>query len=343
MSSPPGLLFGPLDTVALVFIFIGFSAIAMYNSVEVFGRIFIVFKRYTGVYFYSLIVATLGIAFYQTFIVLMILTPWNTYVVNTGGALGWAVMVTAQSVVLWSRLHLVLRNPRVLRWVLGMIIFNAIACSLTEVALSTVGVSTGSVSSYEPFTIIDKVGVVVFGIQEGIISAIYIFETRKLLKNNEMIWRTNAKKVMRDLIIANIFIVIMDIIVLFLEFLGYWGVWCSFKGMAYSMKLKVEFNILNQLKDLLGPSQKSTAYNIGKKGTYDLELNAVGSHTKDTGIVSANEEREINIHALNNNRILRTTDITLQTGQEDPKNKTKHYGHSSSPTSSTVEFAVKGV
>jgi hypothetical protein len=39
---------------------------------------------------------------------------------------GWITMVTGQSVVLYSRLHLVLRNPKVVRAVLWMIVVDAV-------------------------------------------------------------------------------------------------------------------------------------------------------------------------------------------------------------------------
>lgn len=56
--------------------------------------------------------------------------------------LGWYCMVTGQSLVLYSRLHLVVR--RRLRWVLGMIILNAIVLHGGTTVL-VFGVSTVSV------------------------------------------------------------------------------------------------------------------------------------------------------------------------------------------------------
>ncbi|RDL36516.1 uncharacterized protein BP5553_05868 [Venustampulla echinocandica] len=145
----------------------------------------------------------------------------------------------------------------------------------------------------------------------------------------------------------------MDITVLFLEFLGLYGVWGSFKGMAYSIKLKVEFDMLNQLRDVLKPPQSGTAYNISHGGGQDVELNIVGDKRQGTGIFSAfsaNDNRAADIPASNNG-ILKTTEIVMQTDQGDSKlegptvssNKTKAYGNSYSPTSSKVEFAVEGV
>ena len=46
--------------------------------------------------------------------------PWQVYALMN--AIGWSMLVTAESLVLYSRMHLVTRNVIVHRFVLGMII-----------------------------------------------------------------------------------------------------------------------------------------------------------------------------------------------------------------------------
>jgi hypothetical protein len=48
----------------------------------------------------------------------------NDYVSVTFITIGWYAMVTGQSLVLFSRLHLVVRDRRKVRWVLYMIIID---------------------------------------------------------------------------------------------------------------------------------------------------------------------------------------------------------------------------
>jgi len=56
---------------------------------------------------------------------------------------------------------------------------------------------------------------------------------------------------MRNLFLANIAILALDVCLLSLEFAALWGVWCTFKGFAYSIKLKIEFAILSQLRETI--------------------------------------------------------------------------------------------
>jgi hypothetical protein len=108
-----------------------FAGLAMYNALELMAAAFITFQRYHGVYFWSLLVASLGIIPYSLglFIKFFDLTGNNESISEVLMLTGWWAMVTGQSVVLWSRLHLILTGPhgaRVLAWAKWMIITDAI-------------------------------------------------------------------------------------------------------------------------------------------------------------------------------------------------------------------------
>ena len=136
MSTSECIQFGQLDSTGLVAIFVGFTAIALFNSIELLFKAFITFKRYTGCYFYSVIATAIGVIFYQTFGVVNNFVTADLHVVLTGIHAGWISMVTGQSLVLWSRLHLILLNPQKLRPILGMIIFNGVALFLAMAVVS---------------------------------------------------------------------------------------------------------------------------------------------------------------------------------------------------------------
>ncbi len=98
-----------------------------FNCVELIATVFLTFKRWAGKYFYCLLVATCGVFIYQVNVFLMIFgTGLNTYANIFCIGVGWSMMVTGQSLVLWSRLHLILRSQWKLRVILCMIIINAI-------------------------------------------------------------------------------------------------------------------------------------------------------------------------------------------------------------------------
>jgi len=101
------------------FTIVCFIAIALYNVAELFFIIFATFKKRRGLYFWSFLVSTCGIGLYSIGFLLkdMSLSTQSIFFV-TLIVVGWASMVTGQSVVLYSRLHLVLRKPAKLRLVL---------------------------------------------------------------------------------------------------------------------------------------------------------------------------------------------------------------------------------
>jgi len=102
-----------------------FCAIAWVNTVELQFRIWLGFKRHKGLYFWSMVGSSWGCAIHALgflFLDFLIIRQANAVGVMIG--IGWWLMVTGQSLVLYSRLHLVVRDPRKVRWVLIMIITN---------------------------------------------------------------------------------------------------------------------------------------------------------------------------------------------------------------------------
>jgi hypothetical protein len=93
----------------------------------------------------------------------------------------------------------------------------------------------------------EKIQVTGFFLQETIISGLYIFETRRLLKPAQTFQKDQIRRVMSHLIYINIFIIILDIIVLVTEYAGLFDIQVTFKGAVYSVKLRMEFAVLNEL------------------------------------------------------------------------------------------------
>jgi hypothetical protein len=108
----------------------------------------------------------------------------------------------------------------------------------------------------------EKISLVILTSQEIIISLVYLFAAVRILRIGESIQRKGNRRRTKLLFLANVLIICVDICTVTLEFMALWGVWCSFKGFGYSVKLKVEFAILNQLRD-------SVKGNSG--GSYDYQ------------------------------------------------------------------------
>lgn len=113
--------------------------LSVYNAVELNVLVLVNFTRYAGLYFWSLLIASLGIIPYGLGFLLKFFSlavgssRWGSIVLLT---VGWYAMVTGQSVVLWSRLHLLVEHGNILRWTKWMIIVNAIILHLPTTILT---------------------------------------------------------------------------------------------------------------------------------------------------------------------------------------------------------------
>jgi hypothetical protein len=105
------------------------SALSLYNDLELLVLIFTTFRKWRALYFWSLTVATLGIFPYCLGFIARYFTNGPPAVGMAIDSVGWVMLITGQSMVLYSRLHLVLDDVRILRGVKWMIILNAVTTS----------------------------------------------------------------------------------------------------------------------------------------------------------------------------------------------------------------------
>ncbi|KAF4506531.1 hypothetical protein G6O67_006607 [Ophiocordyceps sinensis] len=132
-------------------------------------------------------------------------------------------MVTGQSLVLYSRLHFVMHRPKLLRYVLAMIVANAIWLGIPVIVL-VCGSSSTKPDAFEPvYAVFEKVQLSVFTVQELVLSGLYIIETTRILKVQKGLAPAGPRRVM-----------------------GY--LYSSTSLLCFStVKLKVEFGVLNRL------------------------------------------------------------------------------------------------
>ncbi|KAI2793405.1 hypothetical protein POX_b03460 [Penicillium oxalicum] len=232
-------------------IFVAFAAVAWYNALELVVLCFISFKRRHGCYFWSLLVASISIIPHCLgFVLLFFPTGVSPYICVTLIVVSWYGMVTGQSLVLWSRLHLVMQNAKVLWAVLWMIVIDAILFHLPTTVLLYGAVSTPAGPWSRGYSIMEHIQLVGFCIQELIISGIYIWETAKLLRLRP---RGGSWGVLHALLTINIVILLLDLAVVAIEYTGYYAVQVLFKPVAYSIKLKLEYAILGKLVTIVQP------------------------------------------------------------------------------------------
>jgi hypothetical protein len=111
----------------------------------------------------------------------------------------------------------------------------------------------------------EKISVAVLSVQEVIISAVYLAAAVRILRIGENLQRRGNHRRIRLLLLTNVVIVCIEICTITLEYMAFWVLWFSFKGFGYSVKLKVEFAILNQLRDSISGGSNT-------EGSYDLQM-----------------------------------------------------------------------
>ena len=238
-----------------------FTAVAWYNVAELNVQVFLTFKRHRGLYFWSLLISSYGCVLHALGFLLKFFQlvssnnqSLNDYVAVTIITLGWYCMVTGQAVVLYSRLHLVVREQKVLRAILAMIIIDAI-CFHIPTTILTYGSNTQNSAQYIPaFNVVEKLQMTAFCSQEFIISGVYVWSTIRLLKP---VYHGRTRKVMTQLIWINLIIIGMDVCLLAMEYSNIYEIEATLKAMVYSIKLKLEFAVLNQLMTLANSTVSS--------------------------------------------------------------------------------------
>ena len=224
-----------------------FFAVSLWLALELSVQVYCTFKRHRGLYFWSILIVACGIALHTIGLLLKLLVASANPIASTALAkIGWIMDTTGFSVVLYSRLHIIVQNQRTLRLVLAMIIVDAVLFH-TPMIVFLMGLSLHKDwdSYVTPFEYMQVVG---FSIQETIISCIYIRKTAKFLKS---CYSHQMHKVMRMLIAVQVAVVLIDIALLVIDCIGMFTLKAVLHPFAYGIKLKIEFAVLNLLLNLV--------------------------------------------------------------------------------------------
>jgi len=246
------LIFGQANrsSPSVAFFFAGCIAVALYNSLEIIVLAFATFKRYRGCYFWCLLIASLGLIISSIgFSLYFFEITTEKFIQSAVTIAGWWMYITAQSLVLWSRLHLVLRNPTILRGVLAMIIFDAVGLLIpTTVIALGYNLQPTPVAFTNGYIVMENIQITMFFVQECIISGLYIYSTIKLLTYTS---EKRKRRLISELLTINIVIVMMGCVLLALQYAGFRILQIAVKPFVYSLKLKCEFAVLSRLTNFM--------------------------------------------------------------------------------------------
>ncbi|KAI1071526.1 hypothetical protein LB507_005052 [Fusarium sp. FIESC RH6] len=222
------------------------STLSLYNAIELLTLIFLTFKRRAGLYFWSILFASFGILPYCLGWLITYFDLTHDYVGMIIETVGWVLVISGQSIVLYSRLHLILTDVFILRTVLTVIIVNGLIWHTTMTVL-LFG------SEYSPrenrggfnnvFNIAEKISMSCFYLQEIAISGLYLWKSMDILKTAF----GNTRTMLYRLFAISIAIVIMDIAMVIIELMDFYVWEHGVKLVTYSIKLKLEFAVLGEL------------------------------------------------------------------------------------------------
>jgi hypothetical protein len=218
--------------------------VAWYNALELVVLCFTTFKRYGGCYFWCLLISSVAIIPFGLGYLLIIYDIYDSLFSVVIELVAWVFMVTGQSLVLWSRLHLVVQSRTVLRWTLAMIIVDAIVFHIPASVLELGSHSNKSDLFTPAFDIIERIQLIAFSVQEVVLSLIYSWEAVRLLNLRP---RGHYRGTLVQLLIVNLAMIMMDAAVIGVQYSGLFDIHVTLKAFVYSVKLKLEYAILGKL------------------------------------------------------------------------------------------------
>jgi len=227
-----------------------FTAVPLWMTVELTVWVFYVFRRYTGLYFWSVLATTWGVTLHAIGFVLKDCVPSCPWQLSTTIAeIGWVFMVSGFSVVLYSRLHLVIRSQRTLRLVLAMIITDAFLFHVPTIVFQYGTSDHKTHKKFLPYMApMERIQVLGFSIQEILISCIYIYATLQMLKGS---FNKKIRQTTLILILIQIVVILCDVVVISLDYAQYFTLKAVIHSFVYAFKLQLEFVILNQFRDVI--------------------------------------------------------------------------------------------
>ncbi|CRL17408.1 unnamed protein product [Penicillium camemberti] len=231
---------GIIQTVSML-------AVSAWNAIEVLISIFDRFNKFRGVYFWSMQIAAWGI--------LLNGIPGQVRYANLASSLsvsvpfiiGWMCMVTGQAVVLWSRLHLVVTDVRHVRWVLWLIIANAFVLHIPMTVLFFL--RNHNIPLGRAPYIYDRLQTVGFASQDTLLCAIYVREALRALKPVFESKGPQGRRIIYRILFVNLIGILLNLLIVVAEFQLHYFV-NDVRTIVYSIKLKLEFLALTQLRDL---------------------------------------------------------------------------------------------
>lgn len=162
-----------------------------------------------------------------------------------------------------------MNDQRVIRFILYMIIVDAIVLFIPTTVLTYGSNSEAPDNFIRGYNIMEKIQMTGFCLQEFFISYLYVREALRLLSTS---LQERTRKIMLQLFAINVIIVLLDVALLVVEYRNLYIIETTLKGVVYSIKMKLEFAVLGKLVQFVTPESQSATL-LTKKGSNELDGN----------------------------------------------------------------------
>lgn len=251
---------------------IALLSIALWLSLDLIFQVHVTFRRWGGMYYWTVLGTSIGVGLHATSITIKAFTfltiaqdIGTTVLAKTGDVL----TQTGFSLVLYSRLNLIncTRTRSYLKWILVTILVSSFLVH-TPMVVFTFALNTRTPGWSAHVQVAEKFVVLWFTIQEFALSTIYTYSTARVIKDLPASSSCNAlrhqsKKTRRNLLLFMVFAQIVTFtfdmtLVLLIMFEPIYK--AAFMPALYGIKLKVEFMALNQLQSLVQPNARTLEF-----------------------------------------------------------------------------------
>lgn len=200
-------------------------------------------------------------------------------ITETFNNIGWITMIVGNSLVLYSRLHLITQNRTMLRIVFWGILINSFLMYVPTTVLNYGANVVQSKPFIDGYNIMERIQMTLFSVQEFAISGVYLVEAYRFLR---VVYAGDVRRLMYELVAVNAALILLDIALLSVEYEDLYEIETTLKGMVYSIKLKLELGVLSRLVKL------ATNKNDPNKATNTLEHGGTSSAIDGSGNASHN-------------------------------------------------------
>ncbi|KAE9990371.1 hypothetical protein EG327_001509 [Venturia inaequalis] len=252
-----------------------FFAISLYLTLDLLIQIHLKFKKYTGLYYFSILATTVGIGMHAIAFILKLFVPGmaddglNSLAANLASTavakIGWVLNTTGFSMVLWSRLGLVIRDGRIRTWTLCIIILDAILLH-TPIIVFSFGLSTPSAREWLPYmSHMERIQIIGFTLQDLALSTFYTISSARLL---DIRYTKQRRNLFIALAFAQLFGLVADSVMVALDFVDMFTLKACLHPLIYAVKMKIEFLVLNLLAAVVGGGMDGSVAWAGDGGTF---------------------------------------------------------------------------